>query len=137
MVDRVYERNAAQSAPQPPADPSVGYPTSGNPAQGVPATIPGDYWYHMITESLRKVIVDAGLTPDHEDLGQLLAAIRGLGATTTQKGTVEKATLTEAKSGAADKFPDSAGLKAALDDRFSLTTHKLVSVSGVLAMEEI
>lgn len=75
MVDRVYERNASDSAPQPPADPSSGYPTSGNPAQGVPATQPGPYWYHMVTESLRRVVVEAGLTPDHEDLDQFLNAL--------------------------------------------------------------
>ena len=103
----------ARSKPA-PADPSVGYPTSGNPAQGVPATVPGDYWYHMITEALRNVILDAGLTPDHEDLGQLLAAIRGLAATTTQKGTVEAATPAEAKGGSAGKFPDAAGVLAAI-----------------------
>ncbi|NVF16008.1 tail fiber protein [Vreelandella maris] len=79
MVDRVYERNASDSAPQPPADPSSGYPTAGNPAQGVPATQPGPYWYHMITESLRRVVVEAGLTPDHEDLDQLLGAIKSSG----------------------------------------------------------
>jgi len=79
MVDRVYERNTSDSAPQPPADPSVGYPTGGNPAQGVPATIPGPYWYHMITESLRRVVVEAGLMPDHEDLDQLLGAIKSSG----------------------------------------------------------
>ncbi|MGP9664043.1 hypothetical protein ACT3TY_05375 [Halomonas sp. AOP22-C1-8] len=75
MVDRVYQRNTSDSTPQPPTNPSVGYPTGGNPAQGVPATIPGPYWYHMITESLRKVISDAGLEPNHTDLNQLAEAL--------------------------------------------------------------
>lgn len=79
MVDRVYERNTSESAPAAPADPQVGYPTAGNPAQGVPATVPGPYWFHMITESLRRVVVEAGITPDHEDLDQLLSAIQGTG----------------------------------------------------------
>ena len=79
MVDRVYERNTSESAPAAPADPQVGYPTAGNPSQGVPATVPGPYWFHMITESLRKVITDAGLEPDHTDLGQLLEALQAQG----------------------------------------------------------
>lgn len=79
MVDRVYQRNATETAPQPPTDPSEGYPTNGNPAEGLPATQPGAYWYHMITESLRRVVVEAGLTPDHEDLDQLLSAIKSTG----------------------------------------------------------
>lgn len=40
-------------------------------------------------------------------------------ATTTAKGLVEKAATSEAKSGAADKFPDAAGVKVALDDRIA------------------
>ncbi|SDK32453.1 hypothetical protein [Billgrantia gudaonensis] len=92
MVDRVYERNASDSAPQPPADPSTGYPTAGNPAEGVPATQPGPYWYHMITESLRRVVVEAGMEPDHENLEQVLEAINQLAADrlglTTHKLTV-------------------------------------------------
>lgn len=76
MVDRVYQRNASGSAPAAPAAPSIGYPTNGNPSQGVPATMPGEYWYYMITESLRRVIVDAGLVPDHLDMGLLTDAIQ-------------------------------------------------------------
>lgn len=84
MVDRVYERNASDSAPQPPADPSLGYPNAGNPAQGVPATLPGPYWYHMITESLRRVVLEAGLTPDHEDLDQVVESLQAMGVGTGQ-----------------------------------------------------
>ena len=76
-MDRVYESNAAASPPSPPATPSSGYPTAGDPANGIPATKPGDYWYHMITESLVRIIEAAGLTPDHTDLDQLLSALKG------------------------------------------------------------
>lgn len=79
MVDRVYQRNTSDSAPQPPTDPSIGYPTGGNPAEGVPATIPGPYWYHMVTESLRRVVVGAGLEPDHINLDRLLEALQSMG----------------------------------------------------------
>lgn len=78
MVDRVYQRNATAAPPAVPDAPSEGYPTNGNPAGAIPATIPGAYWYHMITESLRNVIVAAGLDPDHEDLGQLVEAMTAL-----------------------------------------------------------
>jgi len=75
MVDRVYENNAIQSPPVAPAVPSVGYPTAGNPAQGIPATRPGSYWYYMVTEALRQSVIDADLVPDHLVLGQLSKAI--------------------------------------------------------------
>lgn len=116
-MDRAYASGAAGSAPTPPASPSIGYPTSGNPATATPATKPGEWWYHMITEEIRAVIVAAGLTPDHEDLDQLSQAIAALGgvpdATETVKGKVELATDLEAQGFAAGKAIDGAKLAAA------------------------
>lgn len=116
-MDRAYASGAAGSAPTPPASPSIGYPTSGNPATATPATKPGEWWYHMITEEIRAVIVAAGLTPDHEDLDQLSQAIAALGgvpdATETVKGKVELATSLEAQGFAAEKVIDGAKLAAA------------------------
>lgn len=80
-MDRQFESGAAVAAPGAPAAPSVGYPTAGNPGTGTPATKPGAYWYHMITEEIRKTIVDAGLVPAAGDLTQLSAAIQALGKT--------------------------------------------------------
>lgn len=74
-MDRVFEAGAAGSAPAAPATPSTGFATGGNPGGGVPATKPGAYWFHMITEELRRVIVDAGLTPNHTNVAQLSQAI--------------------------------------------------------------
>lgn len=78
-MDRVFEAGAAAGAPSAPASPSTGYPTSGDPGNGIPATTPGPWWFHMITEELRAVIVAAGMTPDHESLDQLAEAVGSLG----------------------------------------------------------
>lgn len=75
-MDRVFESGAAATPPDVPASPSTGYATGGNPGAAVPATKPGPWWYHMITEEIRAVIEAAGLAPDHEDLGQLARAIQ-------------------------------------------------------------
>lgn len=77
-MDRAFASGASGSAPSVPASPSIGYPTAGNPGIGTPATKPGAYWYHMVTEEMRKVITDAGLTPDASNLTQLSAAIQAL-----------------------------------------------------------
>lgn len=77
-MDRVFESGAAAAAPSQPASPSTGYPTAGNPQTAVPATKPGPWWYHMITEELRAVIAAAGITPSHTDVSQLSSAIRRL-----------------------------------------------------------
>ena len=77
-MDRVYESGAAAAPPSQPASPSTGYPTAGNPQTAVPATKPGPWWYHMVTEELRAVVAAAGITPSHTDVSQLATAIRRL-----------------------------------------------------------
>lgn len=74
-MDRVFESGAVLVAPPAPPTPSTGYPTGGNPGGGVPATKPGPWWYHMITEEMRAIVAAAGLTPDHTVVNQLLQAL--------------------------------------------------------------
>jgi microcystin-dependent protein len=54
----------------------MGYPTNLAADVGVMATIPGAWWFHMIGEGLRAVIVDAGLLPSATDLQRLSDALR-------------------------------------------------------------
>lgn len=75
-MDRVFESGASASPPSAPASLSTGYPTAGSPTGGIPATKPGPWWYHMVTEELRGTLIAAGLTPDHANLSQLSQAIR-------------------------------------------------------------
>jgi hypothetical protein len=75
-MDRSYASGAAGSAPVAPASPSIGYPTAGNPGTGTPATKPGPYWYHQITEELLAIITAAGITPAQGALTQLASAIQ-------------------------------------------------------------
>lgn len=85
-MDRAFSSGSSASPPTAPASPSIGYATGGNPGTGTPATKPGAYWYHMITEEIRRVITDAGLTPDQSNLSQLSAAVASLGSAPT--GTI-------------------------------------------------
>jgi len=75
-MDRAYASGTAGSAPAAPASPSIGYPTAGNPGTGTPATKPGPYWYHQITEELLAIITAAGITPAQGTLTQLASAIQ-------------------------------------------------------------
>lgn len=74
-MDRAYAAGATGSPPTAPASPSIGYPTAGNPATATPATKPGAYWYHAVTEELMGVIVAAGITPAQGTLTQLKQAL--------------------------------------------------------------
>lgn len=67
--------DSAPAVPDPADNP---FYQEGNPSLGVPATVPGPWWFHMITEEMRNVITDADLTPDHTDLTQLSAAIQAM-----------------------------------------------------------
>lgn len=73
MDNRRWQANAAASPPTVPVSPSIGYPTNGGVS--VTPTTPGDWWYHQIGEELRSVITAAGLTPTHNLVNQLLAAL--------------------------------------------------------------
>lgn len=77
-MDRTFASGAVGSAPAAPASPSVGYPTAGNPGTGTPATKPGPYWYHQITEELLAIIAAAGITPAQGTLTQLRDAIAAI-----------------------------------------------------------
>lgn len=77
-MDHVYEANVSATPPSAPASPAVGYPRSGNPSTATGATKQGPYWYYMITESLRQLIVDAGLTPDHTNLNLVSQAVQAM-----------------------------------------------------------
>lgn len=78
MEPRKYKSGAVETPPPPLASPSIGYPTPGNEAIGLDATAPGAYWHYAISEEMRNVIVQAGLTPDYEDLTQFSQAIQSL-----------------------------------------------------------
>ena len=59
---RAYKAHASASAPTADQATSAGYPTEGDPAADVPATVPGPYWFHMVTEAVATVIELAGQT---------------------------------------------------------------------------
>lgn len=74
-MDRYYKSSASAAPPSAPDESSGDFPTSGNPQTATPATKPGAYWFYMVTESLRNVIVAAGLAPNRLSLTLLKDAI--------------------------------------------------------------
>lgn len=94
-MDRAFSSGASGTPPSAPGSPSTGYATSGNPGTATPATKPGAYWYHMVTEELRALIVAAGLTPDHTNTSQIAQAVQAMiaaGAANDFKASVRAAT---------------------------------------------
>ncbi len=89
-MDRLFESDVSATPPALPSPGAAGFPQNG----GVSAspTVPGAYWFHMITESLRNVITGAGLSPDAADLTLLFQSIQvmvnGTATSAVPTGTV-------------------------------------------------
>jgi hypothetical protein len=92
-MDRKWKSGALGTVPPTP-NTSTGYPTEGNPGGAIPATKPGEWWYYMVTEELRNVLVAAGITPDVANLTQLAAAIAVIAAASSGGQVVQTTTLT-------------------------------------------
>ena len=91
-MDKLFAANTSTSAPTDAG--SAGYPTDGDLSVGKLPTIPGAYWFWMVTAELLAVITGAGLTPNGTVLHQLYDAIvtiagnAAAGAVTTATNTV-------------------------------------------------
>lgn len=99
-MQRVTRSSAVAAMPPRPASPaSPGWFTQGNPASGIPATVPGYEWFNGVQAELIALIERSGLAPDPDTLDQVRRSLDRLhgGGVTTVSANV---TLT----------PDSAGL---------------------------
>ena len=74
---RAYKSGAAAVAPGATQATSEGFPTEGDVANAVPATVPGPYWFHAVTEAIVTVVEQAGLEPA-DDPNQFRDAILAL-----------------------------------------------------------
>ena len=77
-MDRFYQANVSDTPPVPPSPGVYGFVQSDVPyplAETYFPTTPGPWDYHFVTESIRNVIVAAGLEPDPLNLHQLADAI--------------------------------------------------------------
>lgn len=131
MDNRKFESGASATPPAPPASPSSGYPTNGNPATAVPATLPGEHWFHQIGEELRGVIVAAGLTPDNTNVTQLTQAIQNLIAAGGIKMPVRAATTANIASLAGGAPNTLDGVSLASNDRVLVKDQATGSQNGI------
>jgi phage-related tail fiber protein len=133
-MDRAFSSGASGTPPSAPGSPSTGYATSGNPGTATPATKPGAYWYHMVTEELRALIVAAGLTPDHTNTSQIAQAVQALiaaGEANDYKASVRVATTANiaALAGGAPNTLD--GVTLVVNDRILVKDQTTASQNGI------
>ena len=133
-MDRAFSSGASGTPPSAPGSPSTGYATSGNPGTATPATKPGAWWYHMVTEELRKLIVDAGLTPDFTNTSQISQAVQALiaaGAANDYKASVRAATTANIASLAGGAPNTLDGVTLVANDRILVKDQTTGSQNGI------
>ena len=72
-MDRYNKSGGSVNIPAPDPTADSDFPTGGDPATGTPASVPGPYWRHMITEEMRQVITDSGQVR-HDEAKEFLLA---------------------------------------------------------------
>ena len=77
-IQTYWAANAVQTAPDLAQLTSKGFPTNGNPAKGIPPTLPGAPWFYLMDQRLSSVIQDAGLTVDATKVDQFLLALKAV-----------------------------------------------------------
>lgn len=69
-MKNIWTLNASNTPPVKPVSLEIGHPKDTGPA-----TIPGAYWFYMVTQELLAPVLDAGLTPSDTSFNQLRDAI--------------------------------------------------------------
>lgn len=75
-MKNIYQSRAVAAPPELPSTAVEGYPSNGSSTGGQLATVPGAYWYYMITEELMNAIIGGGVNPEPTKLNQLDLAIK-------------------------------------------------------------
>ena len=138
---RAYAADAAAAAPPAPASPSAGYPTDGDAANGVLATLLGAFWIHLVTEGFVSVQELAGLA-ESDDPNQFRDALTTLFPTKTQLANAIASFATEqfvTNAIAAIQFPDSGPSLATVAEHLLANppVNKAATPTGVRAVRDM
>lgn len=87
-IQDYWTANSIQTPPDLSQLSSKGYPTNGDPARGIPPTLPGAGWFHRVSQLFASVINAAGLMIDPADTDQLLKALKVFSKKTVPIGVV-------------------------------------------------
>ena len=98
-VQTFWTANAIQTEPDLTALSSQGFPTNGDPAKGIPPTLPGAAWFFRVSQLFAAVITAAGMQVNAADTNQLLDALDVLSKKTVPIGTIIQYLGNEAPDG--------------------------------------
>lgn len=112
-MKQVYYSDVSTTPPSLPATAQEGYPQDGTVSGNAQATVPGAYWFHMISSELENAITAGGLTPDASKLNQLADIIGSIRAATNAVSYLPQTLTAEQKRQARENI----GANQVLDAR--------------------
>lgn len=98
--------DASDTPPKRPSNPSVGYPSNGDPVTGKPPTTPGAWFYYMLMVEFTTLIEQNGLEPSAENLHQLADVFADFKA----RASAAEGFATQAKASAAAAAESASGV---------------------------
>ena len=116
--------DASDTPPKRPSNPSVGYPSNGDPVTGKPPTTPGAWFYYMLMVEFTTLIEQNGLEPSAENLHQLADVFADFKARASAAEGF--ATQANASASAAEGFATQA--KASAEKAASITPESYTTV---------
>lgn len=116
--------DASDTPPKRPSNPSVGYPSNGDPVTGKPPTTPGAWFYYMLMVEFTTLIEQNGLDPSAENLHQLADVFADFKARASAAEGF--ATQANASASAAEGFATQA--KASAEKAASITPESYTTV---------
>lgn len=111
-MKQVYLSDVSATPPALPAGAVEGFPQDGTLTGSHQATVPGAYWFHMISSELENAITAGGLTPDASKTNQLADIIGGMHAAMNAVSYLPQ-TLTDEQKRQAKANIDAVGVSAA------------------------
>ena len=109
--------DASDTPPKRPSNPSVGYPSNGDPVTGKPPTTPGAWFYYMLMVEFTTLIEQNGLEPSAENLHQLADVFADFKARASAAEGF--ATQANARASAAEGFATQANASASAAEGFA------------------
>lgn len=136
-MKQTYYSDVSQTPPTLPGTAVDGYPQDGTVSGNAQATVPGAYWFYMISQELENVITSGGLTPDATDVTQLQQVINNL--TSNARTMTAYATLVTSSNMASicnstmdDLTPQRNYILAANLDNYGMQNLPATNVGGVV-----
>ena len=125
--------DASDTPPKRPSNPSVGYPSNGDPVTGKPPTTPGAWFYYMLMVEFTTLIEQNGLEPSAENLHQLADVFADFKARASAAEGF--ATQANARASAAEGFATQANASASAAEGFATQANASASAAEGFATQ--